>query len=531
MPNSCVYCGHGKKRGERISLFRFPKDEPKRQQWLAGLDLSEDMVSEDSRVCSRHFLHGDPKNIPSKNLGKSFASPRKVYTDRTKRATKRARALKAVPPPSKRVSTTPSSRASSVSSQVSVATGNEQSSRGESMFSDSSITESSFRSDINESSYTTDSTTALAARVEFLEAETKYLRSKMNTKAKPQHFRVELISSSDSLVKYYTGFVSFQLFSDFFDFLGEAVYSLNYWGESESKTTRHRKRMPLNPLNQYFLTLIKLRLNLGVRDLACRFGISTGLVSKYFTTWICFMYQYLKEINWTPSVDQVAATLPCAFQAKYGTTYSIIDATEIFLQTPSDLFLQSSTWSNYKHHNTAKVLIGCTPNGALSYVSQIYVGSISDVELTRVSGYLDTLDDKAGVSVMADRGFTVRDLLAKKNIALNIPPFMEGKKQLSSEEVKSGRNIASLRIHVERVIGRIKNYAILKSTLPLSMIRLANQIVTVCAWLSNFNPVLIPPPADTSTEEEVASYFNALEDTSSDSDYDADSEMSDEHED
>ena len=126
--------------------------------------------------------------------------------------------------------------------------------------------------------------------------------------------------------------------------------------------------------------------------------------------------------------------------------------------------MQSSTWSNYKHHNTAKVLVGCTPNGAVSYVSQLFVGSVSDVELTRVCGYLDTLEGKAGVSVMADRGFTIRNLLSKKNVELNIPPFMDGKPQLTAEEVKSGRSIASLRIHIERVIGRICYFEIYTSS-------------------------------------------------------------------
>ena len=115
----------------------------------------------------------------------------------------------------------------------------------------------------------------------------------------------------------------------------------------------------------------------------------------------------MKEIDWTPSVEQVAGTLPSSFQKLYSTTYSILDASELFIETPSDLFAQSSTWSNYKQHNTAKFLIGCTPNGVISYVSPLYVGSISDVELTRVSGYLDTLNDKEGSSVMADRGFTI----------------------------------------------------------------------------------------------------------------------------
>lgn len=275
--------------------------------------------------------------------------------------------------------------------------------------------------------------------------------------------------------------------------------------------------------NQFFLMLVKLKLNPRMLDLARRFGVSKSLVSRYFITWVCFVYQHLKEIDWTPTAEQVAATLPCAFQEKYPTTYSIIDGSEIFLETPSDFFVQSSTWSNYKHHNTTKFLIGCTPNEAVSYISQLYVGSIFDVELTRVSGYLDTLTDKHGVSVMADRGFTVRDLLAKKGVDLNIPPFMDGRQQLSVEDIQRGRQITSLRIHVERTIGHIKNYAILKGTFPITMIRLANQIVSLCAWLTNFQPALIPVASDFSEEEEVDNYFENLED----SDYDAGSELSD----
>lgn len=67
-------------------------------------------------------------------------------------------------------------------------------------------------------------------------------------------------------------------------------------------------------------------------------------------TWVCFLYQQLKEM---PDVYQVLGTLPTGFHEKYKTTYAIIDATEVFLETPSDLHLQSSTWSSYKGHNTA----------------------------------------------------------------------------------------------------------------------------------------------------------------------------------
>lgn len=156
---------------------------------------------------------------------------------------------------------------------------------------------------------------------------------------------------------------------------------------------------------------MKLKLNLRNLDLAVRFGISESLVSRYITTWVCFLYQHLKEIEWMPAVEQVTSTLPHAFRDKYPSTFAIIDGSEVFIETPSDLQMQSSTWSNYKHHNTTKFLIACTPNGAVCYISPLYVGSISDVELTQVSGFIQKLEGKSGISIMADRGFTIKDQL------------------------------------------------------------------------------------------------------------------------
>ena len=68
--------------------------------------------------------------------------------------------------------------------------------------------------------------------------------------------------------------------------------------------------------------------------------------------------------------------------------------------------------------------------------------------------------------VMADRGFDIQHILAAKKVKLNIPPFMKGKEQLSLEEELETRSIASVRIHVEWAIERIKNYRILQGVIP-----------------------------------------------------------------
>lgn len=95
---------------------------------------------------------------------------------------------------------------------------------------------------------------------------------------------------------------------------------------------------------------------------------------------------------------------------------------------------------------------------------------------------------------------------------------MEGRQQLPPEEVQRGRTISSLRIHVERAIGRMKTFRILKETFPISMARLANQIVCVCGRLTNFYPALVPAPDENMLDEtEVDDYFKTLDSDSSSS--------------
>ena len=57
----------------------------------------------------------------------------------------------------------------------------------------------------------------------------------------------------------------------------------------------------------------------------------------------------------------------------------------------------------------------------------VYLGSISDIELTHKSGFLTKLEDKPGISIMADQCFTIKDILKELGINLSIPLFLEGK--------------------------------------------------------------------------------------------------------
>ena len=109
-------------------------------------------------------------------------------------------------------------------------------------------------------------------------------------------------------------------------------------------------------------------------------------------------------------------------------------------------------------------MVGIAPSGAVTFVSQLYDGSISDKELVAKSGILNKDLWGEDDSLMADRGFTIEDELKPLNVSLNIPAFLKGRDQLSEKEVKESQGVAAIRIHVERQIQRIKKTPQLNAT-------------------------------------------------------------------
>lgn len=161
---------------------------------------------------------------------------------------------------------------------------------------------------------------------------------------------------------------------------------------------------------------------------------------------------------------------------------------------------KTATWSTYKHYNTAKYLISVTPQGTISFLSKAYGGRVSDKFITENSGYLSKISP--GDVVLADRGFNVEESIAYMGGTLNIPSFTKGKPQLAPEAVESTRRLANVRIHVERVIGAVRQrFQIVSATTPLPTEYTRSKrggpvfldsIVRVCCALVNVCDSVIP---------------------------------------
>ena len=209
-----------------------------------------------------------------------------------------------------------------------------------------------------------------------------------------QTFCIETYTNNDDSITFYTSFQTYSHFMICFNFLGDAVNHLIYPGSASNPSTisQTKTQRALSARNEFFMTLCQLRCGLLEQDLAFRFRISQSTVSRILTAWINFLYHKFKEIPIWPSRLQVQSTMPIQFRLQYPNTRIIIDATEVFIQRPSNPNAQQLTFSSYKNHNTAKALAGITPSGAFSFISSLYGGSISDRELLVSSGLLDKLN-------------------------------------------------------------------------------------------------------------------------------------------
>ena len=103
--------------------------------------------------------------------------------------------------------------------------------------------------------------------------------------------------------------------------------------------------------------------------------------------------------------------------------------------------------------------------------------------------------------MLADRGFTCNDKARMVMAEVKTPPFTKGKKQLEKQEVDWSRELSVVRIHVERVIGVLKQkYTILQGTLPINLISdddnydeaVIDKIVRVCCACINMCPSVVP---------------------------------------
>ena len=266
-----------------------------------------------------------------------------------------------------------------------------------------------------------------------------------------KRFSLSKFSGSDDDIQFWTGFYSYSALTFFIKHLVEPnLTNLRYWGSdnAEERDFKCGQKRSLGPEDELFITLVKLKQGSANRDIAERFDVSESSVSRIFLTWVKFLETILTKLPIWMSKRKLKKTLPSAFKGMYEDVTVVVDCTEMQCEKPSDFEVQAATYSQYKSRNTVKALVGISPSGVATFISDLMEGSVSDNEITMKSGLLDKMEP--GSVIMADRGWTNKDALAKHGIRLVTPAFLMDKKQLNLPALVESVSIARVRIHVER---------------------------------------------------------------------------------
>lgn len=291
---------------------------------------------------------------------------------------------------------------------------------------------------------------------------------------------------NDKKLLYYTGIPTVAIFRLILRYLDAALTS----NVRCKKVTNFQKLV---------LCLMKLRHNTSFRGLGYRFGISNCQAGRIFKKVVLLIEHTFRYFVHWPDRESLHTLMPPCFFRKFGKKVAVImDCFEIQIQRPSTLKARVQTFLNYKHRNTIKYLIGITPHGHISFISEGYGGRKSDRAFTEECGILNNLIP--GDLVLADRGFTIYDLVSAHMATVNIPAFTKGKSQLHPREVEKTRDIANVRIHVERVIGLTHNkFNILNGPISVSLLNttyknknLVDYIVCTCCILCNMVASIVP---------------------------------------
>jgi hypothetical protein len=240
------------------------------------------------------------------------------------------------------------------------------------------------------------------------------------------------------------------------------------------------------------LTLRKIKKNESYTDLQIYFCWDRTTIARKIKRTLPVIAKNLRTFVYRPSAEAVLRNLPQAFRYSYSDTSEIIDCFEIEIAKPGAAYLQNLTYSSYKHCNTIKILIAVTPEGFVSWFSKAYCGRISDVSICKCSGYFASL--REGMCILADRGFKhLAPELDSLKCKLVRPPSVAQNEILTRSANAETKKIASLRIHVERLIQRVRQF---KSLAPHSLVALhfvpqIDDVVAVACGLVNLMDPLI----------------------------------------
>uniref|UniRef100_A0A8C6U465 Transposase n=1 Tax=Neogobius melanostomus TaxID=47308 RepID=A0A8C6U465_9GOBI len=257
------------------------------------------------------------------------------------------------------------------------------------------------------------------------------------------------------------------------------AHLMSFWSQIEPATqdilhvtraqTAGNVSTSLQPIDEFFLFLMYLSLGLVHKDLAHRFKVHQSTVRRVISTWADFLYTVLGAIGVWLDEETVKRNMPEVF-SDYADTHIVLDCAELRCKTPD---------SGYNSLRTFKGLVGMAPHDPVTFVSPLYQGD-SDRDILKQSGLVPLL--KPSMAIMVHKGFHVQGLVP---CSVHVPAFPTTT-QLTEAEFRKAQSTARLRVHVERMIRRVKEHRLFSTVVPMSLTGCLNQLFAVACLLVNY---------------------------------------------
>lgn len=240
--------------------------------------------------------------------------------------------------------------------------------------------------------------------------------------------------------------------------------------------------------NTLLIMLMKIKLGLTYSALGTFFSVHRTTISRIFSECLLILSHKTNNLIFWPSKTTIVDTLPEVFKKHYPHCRCIIDCTEVRVEQPQTVQQRVCLYSQYKGGYTIKVLVAITPNGMVSFLSKAYGGRSSDSFITNDSGFLNKLE--SGDQVLADKGFPgIKSGVEGQNSILVMPPILHNGR-FSEEEVIKTYNVASVRIHIERLFARLKSFNVLNK-ITTDLLQYIDNLLLICCVLVNLSSPII----------------------------------------
>ncbi|XP_059199382.1 uncharacterized protein LOC131979429 [Centropristis striata] len=469
MVHTCVVAGCRNRRtpGTTLSFYRFPRDPERKQRWIAAVNREGWVPNDGSRLCSTHFISGkqvknprSPDYVPSvftaAPLSPEMKEPGALeILDKQEARVEAANALLFLQGQGQGRSVVRERVQEEHPEEK------EQEAAVEESASSSLSTDEEDEDDDDESmsdskkgkfAQTSDASVNFEDVLKALKKENQILRESVDKMSLSENS----LRNDAEKVKFYTGLPNY--------FVLETVMWLLAPHMDGMKTVK------LSKFQQLLLTLMRLRLDLRNQDLAYRFGVKVGTVTRTVHQMVNIMSSTLvpTAVFW-PSRAELRKNLPAALRTSHPDCAVIVDCFVVPFEEPVSRGSQqqqrvaASSQGGRISYNVLKYLIGVAPQGVVTFVSRGVLGNVSDKSLAEGCGLLCKL--LPGDVVLASRDLNIADSVAARGALFKIAgSYQEGTLGTSEclPQADTSSETMSVHRHVERVISMVKQrYAML----------------------------------------------------------------------